>query len=297
MYSHSHSLPALTRVAALLLIVTAGITPACIEPRYIRSTVIPAPTVPSISGSSLAKGKARVGLEINSWSPLGETLEAPKGPARPTLWVPRVQAGASFYKGLADWYAIGGHLRGASGHWTWPSTTDAPEFSERQGSFTGMFGLGMRFELPGGDKPLGMAVIGEINLMVIPDYTEMWEMSDVWPYDSQTLLVREFEYKSMLSPSLFFQIHTRLWEKVCLFALAGIESYPTNEPGRAATSGWPEPDTGEYHLLGDAYFLPGVGVELIRGPAYFSATVSFPMTDAESLYLGPAVTLRMGVME
>lgn len=276
------------------MLVWLSLSIACSGSRYYRSTVIPSPTVPSTHGEPLRKGQWQASVELNSWTPMGKTQAAAAGPARATLWIPRYQAGVSVSKAISKGVEIGGHGRGSLGEFAWRATTDAKDFDQRKDCLSSMLGFAARFNLPSSAGRIGMSLLTELNLMRIPDYTETWRTSNIWPYNNSYMTDSSFRIRRFLSASIFIQLHLTVADSVTFFALGGLQSYPGNEPGRQATGKYPEPDAGTTRLTVDVCFLPGAGIQWRVQSISLSAIASYPVTDFENVNMGPTVTLQAG---
>ena len=140
--------------------------------------------MPTRCGGALADGETRFSAEVNPVLPAAKTLQSVGGPGVASLWVPRLQFGASGYYATSDTVEMGINVRLAHGPWVFANTYKALAFPDIHHKLVGTFGCGFRVNMTDRSRPVGMALLAEYTIHYIPDYHESYTVEDDWPHES-----------------------------------------------------------------------------------------------------------------
>lgn len=110
--------------------------PTNYAPTYVRSSLVPGPSVPQFDGEPLEAGAVDVSSRVAIRG--GGDLKVPR-PGLPAIVVPDVDASAGFMAGATSWLSVGGELRVSNAGASSPSAYNTPRL--RLGGRS-VFGIG-----------------------------------------------------------------------------------------------------------------------------------------------------------
>jgi hypothetical protein len=290
-----------------ILISTMTLSACCTERTvtFYRGATAEAPQLPSRFGAPLKAEQIQIAAELNPVLINGITTHENDRDSAAAMWIPRLQFGGHFYRGLSDKIEAGVQVRGSKSEWASPTTTEALDL-KRDGRHVIQGGLGLRANLSEPDNALQFSLLTEFNLVFREELIEKhsycssgWGSSNTWGTSCYGLTSNgEREGKGDMGANLIAGINTA-WEVVPhlhLLGLAAVALHGTNNYSDTVTYNpeeESEPDGRSWSPTPLVHL--GAGLEFRLRPFLLNAIAHYPMTARESLQYGPAVSATTGL--
>ncbi len=235
------------------------------------------PYVPSRTGSPLAEGEIRLAGELNSALVLGpQTSEDCLGNA-PGIWIPKFQAGGSFFAALSRWVELGLFARFARLDWAKRCNVCVDEFSDHDGSLVAWSaGPSARFNFQI-DDPGFFSLAVEMGIARFNQEIDGESRPDNVPHFG-----------------LFLEGGTRLDSNFSIYGLIGFEALRSNKMRET----WVD-DPEHFDDPPDNFGYPvvpvGAGAEFRHEALYLNAVLFYPLSLTSGISFGPAVFAQAGV--
>jgi hypothetical protein len=281
------------RSAGHLCILAALLCTACIPETVIRRTaLVPGVVAPAMTGHPLRPGEVKLSGGLNSvaLAPEQVSLGLPTV-GDPGLLVPAAQASGSAWVGVSEHVELGVHLSGAPLAWTQPSSGGVLGIPD-DGSLTSLTGgFGARFLMHGAHSPVWGGLSAEFNLANAPQGVFVKCPNACASARNDGYVLDHTEGNLVLMPNVFAHFGGDLGRHFSAGLFGGLEPGLRNVGFEADGGALYDQSLSSYPIV-----VGGAGVEARFGKVRVETNVLLPISGDQSIWLGPAITARVGVV-